>query len=134
MRRPAPQRDIPPPLELECLKVLWDLGEGTVREVRQALLESRGLAYTTVLTLLDRLAKRGTVTRRKQGRYFIYVPKLSREAMQQRAVKELVDGLFAGSREALRTHLRITGDGAPVQEVGMLPSEMKIVPASRRGG
>ena len=123
MRRPAPQRDIPPPLELECLKVLWDLGEGTVREVRQALSESRGLAYTTVLTLLDRLEKRGSVTRRKYGRYFIYTPKLSREAMQKHGVQELVDGFFGGSREALMNYLRAAEHGAPPREVGMLPSE-----------
>ena len=119
MRRPAPQREIPPPLELECLKVLWDLGEGTVRDVRQAMMESRGLAYTTVLTLLDRLEKRGSVTRRKHGRYFIYVPKLTREAMQQHAVKEVVDGFFAGSREALGTYLR---------------TEQKTLPPPRAGG
>jgi BlaI family penicillinase repressor len=106
MRRPAPQREIPPPLELECLKALWDLSEGSVHHVRQALMESRGLAYTTVLTLLDRLAKRGSVTRRKHGRYFIYTPKLTREMMQQHAVKELTDGFFAGSREALLDYLR----------------------------
>ena len=108
MRRPAPQREIPPPLELECLKVLWDLGEGKVYDVRRELMRSRDLAYTTVLTLLDRLEKRGSVTRRKSGRYFIYAPKLTREAMQKHAVKELVDGFFGGSRESLITFLRET--------------------------
>ena len=38
MRRPAPQRDMPPPLELECLKALWGIGEGTVRDVRHVIL------------------------------------------------------------------------------------------------
>jgi predicted transcriptional regulator len=117
MRRPAPQREIPPPLELECLKVLWNLGEGTVREVRQALMESRGLAYTTVLTLLDRLAKRGSATRRKHGRYFVYVPKLTRETMRNYAVKELADGFFDGSREALLKYLR-TPEADPHPEGG----------------
>ncbi len=59
MRRPAPPRDIPPPLELECLKALWKLGEGSVKDVRDDLAASRNLAYTTVMTLLDRLVKQG---------------------------------------------------------------------------
>jgi predicted transcriptional regulator len=112
MRRPASQRDIPPPLELECLKVLWDLGEAKVEDVRQALLVSRGLAYTTVLTLLDRLAKRGIAARRKHGRYFIYAPNVSRETMQKHAVKELLDGFFLGSRQALLNYLR-AAESAP---------------------
>ena len=73
MRRPAPPRDIPPPLELECLKALWGLGEGTVRDVRQILVGNRNLAYTTVMTVLDRLEKRGGVSRRKNGRSFVFI-------------------------------------------------------------
>jgi len=99
MRRPAPSRDIPPPLELECLKALWGLGRGRVRAVRQALAGERKLAYTTVMTVLDRLEKRGGVTRHKQGRAFIYQPKVSRQAMRQFAVKKLVDGFFDGSED-----------------------------------
>jgi predicted transcriptional regulator len=77
MRRAAPQRDMPPPLELECLKALWGIGEGTVRDVRDVMVGNRNLAYTTVMTVLDRLEKRGGVSRKKQGRSFVYVPKLS---------------------------------------------------------
>ena len=106
MRRPAPPRDIPPPLELECLKALWGMGEGSVRDVRQVLVGNRDLAYTTVLTVLDRLEKRGGVTRRKQGRSFIYAPKVSRETIQGLALKELVYGFFDGSEAALLTYLR----------------------------
>jgi len=105
MRRPGPPRDIPPPLELECLKVLWGLGEGSVRDVRQVLVGNRNLAYTTVMTVLERLEKRGGVTRRKQGRSFIYVPKVSQDALRQLAVKELVDAFFEGSEAALRLYL-----------------------------
>jgi predicted transcriptional regulator len=106
MRRPAPPRDIPPPLELECLKALWGLGHGSVRDVRQVLVGNRNLAYTTVMTVLDRLEKRGGVTRHKEGRAFIYKPKVSREAMRQFAVKELVDAFFDGSENALMKYLR----------------------------
>jgi BlaI family transcriptional regulator, penicillinase repressor len=106
MRRPAPQRDMPPPLELECLKALWGIGEGTVRDVRHVMVGNRNLAYTTVMTVLDRLEKRGGVSRRKQGRSFIYMPKLSREELRRFAVKEVVDRFFEGSEEALARFLK----------------------------
>jgi BlaI family transcriptional regulator, penicillinase repressor len=105
MRRPAPPRDIPPPLELECLKALWELGEGSVREVRQVIGGNRDLAYTTVMTLLERLEKRGGATRRKQGRHFVYTPQVSRETLRGCAVKELIDTFFDGSEDVLRDHL-----------------------------
>src|ERR1700684_2251836 len=100
MRRPAAQREMPPPLELECLRALWGIGEGTVRDVRHVMVGNRNLAYTTVMTVLDRLEKRGGVSRRKQGRSFVYVPKLSREELRRFAVKEVVDRFFEGSPEA----------------------------------
>ena len=57
----------PSPLELEALKVLWTLGSGTVADVRDALEPQRELAYTTVLTLLDRLAGKGAVREGEAG-------------------------------------------------------------------
>jgi predicted transcriptional regulator len=126
MRRPAPSRDIPPPLELECLKALWVLGHGRVRDVREALAEAdRPLAYTTVMTLLARLEKRGGVTRHKQGRAFVYEPKVSRQALRQCAVRELIDGYFDGSEEALIEYLVDVGmdmDATPL-EPGREPSK-----------
>jgi BlaI family transcriptional regulator, penicillinase repressor len=101
----ASQREIPPPLELECLKALWVLGEGTVRDVREILVGNRKLAYTTVMTVLDRLEKRGGVSRRKNGRSFLYQPRATQEALRRYAVKELVDQFFGGSEDALRQYL-----------------------------
>ena len=106
MRKPAGPREIPPPLEMECLKALWDLGEANVHQVREHLAASRPLAYTTVMTLLERLAKRGRAARRKLGRGFVYKPEVTREAMQTLAVQTLATTLFEGSVEALMNHLR----------------------------
>lgn len=106
MRRPGPPRDIPPPLELECLKALWKLREGNVKDVRQQLTRSRNLAYTTVMTVLERLARKGGVTRRKVGRSFLYAPVLNQETLRRFAVKALVDGFFDGSQDALLEYLR----------------------------
>lgn len=105
MRRAAPPREIPPPLELECLKVLWKLGQGSVRDVRHELAEDRKLAYTTVMTVLDRLEKRGAVTRQKRGRAFVYEPKLTRDALRQFAVKSLLEAFFDGSGQQLIDYL-----------------------------
>jgi len=111
MRRPAPPREIPPPLELECLKALWNLGEANVKDVRQALAASRKLAYTTVMTVLDRLARKGAAERRKVGRSFVYMPALSRDVLRRAAVRELVDSFFDGSPEKLLAFLQ----GAPAE-------------------
>jgi predicted transcriptional regulator len=96
---------MPPPLELECLAALWSIGEGTVRDVRQVL-ANRNFAYTTVMTVLSRLEKRGAVSRRKKGRSFVYIPRVSREELRRVAVEEVVDRFFDGSEEALVGFLR----------------------------
>jgi predicted transcriptional regulator len=111
-------RDIPPPLELECLKALWRLGEGNVKDVRRELTARRNLAYTTVMTVLDRLAKKGCVVRRKVGRSFLYSPVLERDNLRKLAIRDLVECFFDGSEDALLNYLR-DGDvrAAAVPEV-----------------
>ena len=98
-------RDIPPPLELECLRALWTLGEGNVKEVRHAIAANRSLAYTTVMTVLDRLARKGGVARRKVGRSFVYAPVLSRESLRRLAIRDLVERFFDGSEDSLIDYL-----------------------------
>ncbi len=93
------------PLELECLSVLWPMGEGTVRDIHRTLLASRPRAYTTVLTIMDRLAQKGIVARRKVGRAFHYRAMLSAEEARLKAVEKIVEGFFDGSSEALAAHL-----------------------------
>jgi predicted transcriptional regulator len=113
MRRPAPPREIPPPLELECLKVLWKLGEGSVKDVRAELAPSRNLAYTTVMTLMDRLVKKGRASRRKSGRMFVYTPVLPQDQARRAAVQELVETHFGGSLENLLEFLRGAQPSSP---------------------
>ena len=107
---PKTPRDVPPPLELECLKALWSLHEGNVRDVQQVVAQTRPLAYTTIMTVLDRLVRKGKLKRRKQGRAFLYSPETSRDVMRRAAIQELLDGFFDGSQEALLVFLK---DGAP---------------------
>jgi predicted transcriptional regulator len=93
------------PLELECLSVLWPLGEGTVREIHRQLATSRPRAYTTIMTIMDRLAHKGIVTRRRVGRAYRYQANLSADEARVSAIEKIVTGFFHGSAEALAAHL-----------------------------
>ncbi len=93
------------PLELECMNTLWPLGEATVRQIQQALMPSCPRAYTTIMTIMDRLARKAVVTRRKVGRAYLYRPNLTAEEARAHAVKQVVEGFFEGSAEALAAHL-----------------------------
>ena len=115
-------RDIPPPLELQCLKALWTLGEGNVKDVRRAITGNRNLAYTTVMTVLDRLARKGGVARRKVGRAFVYAPVLRRENLRRLAIQDLVDRFFDGSEDALMDYLKNAGP----QENAAAPADDEI--------
>lgn len=107
-------REIPPPLELQCLKALWTLREANVKDVRELLGQDRPLAYTTVMTLLDRLVRKGGASRRKVGRSFVYTPVLDRESLRRLAVRQLTDCFFDGSADALILYLRQEDHAAPL--------------------
>jgi len=98
-------RDIPPPLEMLCLKAMWSLGEGNVKDVKEVVGRTRTLAYTTIMTVLDRLVRKGKLARQKAGRAYVYSLKASRESMRRAAVRELVDGFFDGSEQELMRFL-----------------------------
>jgi predicted transcriptional regulator len=80
------------------MEILWAQGEGSVHDVSQRL--RRPLAYTTVMTTLDRLFKKGFLNRRKPERAFLYAPRLSRREWERKRADELVAGFLAGSRPA----------------------------------
>jgi predicted transcriptional regulator len=103
----AKEREVPPPLEMACLNALWELGEGNVEEVRVCVSRARPLAYTTVLTLLDRLSRRGAVSRRKEGRGFRYQPSIDRDKLRRLALSQFLDHHFGGSLANLRLFLEV---------------------------
>jgi len=89
-------------LELNVMDILWDRGRSNVRDVVERV--GRPLAYTTVMTTLDRLFKKGFLNREKVQRAFVYVPRLSREEWEQERAGVLVAGFLQGpepSRELL---------------------------------
>ena len=100
--RPPLERTALGPLEISIMNVLWERGESNVREVMEQL--DRGLAYTTVMTTLDRLFKKGLLDRHKLHRSFVYLAKYSHRAWQEKRAGELVADFLAGpepSRELL---------------------------------
>jgi predicted transcriptional regulator len=110
-RGPGPRHSILDlaPLELECMSVLWPLGEGTVRDIHRQLAASRPRAYTTIMTIMDRLAHKGIVARRRVGRAYRYQANLSVDEARVSAIEKIVTGFFAGSAEALAAHLAASG-------------------------
>jgi BlaI family transcriptional regulator, penicillinase repressor len=94
------------PLELECMNMLWPLGEATVREIRDRLIPRRARAYTTIMTIMDRLARKGVVERRKAGRAYVYRARLAAEDARSQALAQILDNFFGGSKEALLAQLQ----------------------------
>ncbi len=117
------------PLELDCLSVLWPMGEGTVRDIREALRVSRPRAYTTIMTIMDRMAQKGIVSRRKAGRAWMYLPNCSAGEARERAVRRLVEHFFAGSEEALKAQLR--GEGGAEKAFAALRHVSEPTPMRR---
>ncbi|MFZ0640536.1 MAG: BlaI/MecI/CopY family transcriptional regulator [Candidatus Acidiferrales bacterium] len=98
------------PLELECMTTLWLLREGTVREIRDALAARRPRAYTTIMTIMDRLARKQIVARHRVGRAWCYQANLSRQEARAHAIAQVVESFFGGSAEELLEHVStITG-------------------------
>jgi predicted transcriptional regulator len=89
------------PLELDCMNALWPMGEGTVREIRDRIAPHRPRAYTTIMTIMDRLARKGIVERRKAGRAYRYRPNLTAEEARAHALGQVLDGFFGGSAQAV---------------------------------
>ncbi|MEJ2190462.1 MAG: BlaI/MecI/CopY family transcriptional regulator [Acidobacteriota bacterium] len=87
------------------MQVLWERKAATVAEVHQALLPARGLAPTTIATMLRKMEGKGVVSHRVEGRHFVYQPTVSEEEIQSSMLGELLDRLFAGDPAALVAHL-----------------------------
>jgi predicted transcriptional regulator len=115
-RIPPPRRSVLDlaPLELDCMNTLWPVGEATVREIRDLLAPRRPRAYTTIMTIMDRLARKGIVERKKVGRAYIYRPNLTAEEARSQALGQVVENYFGGSKEALIAQLGRPGPSPKV--------------------
>ena len=78
--------------EIDVLKVLWEIGSGSVREVQDRLAPELGLAFNTVQTLLRNMEEKGLVGHKADGRTFIYFPRHTREQVTSRFLAKVFDG------------------------------------------
>lgn len=90
-------------LEKPVMDVLWDRGEVTGREVFEEIGRGRALAFTTILTVLDRLLKKGLIQRTKQGKVFVYTPAMSRDAFVRQVSQEVLQGIMDISASSAAT-------------------------------
>jgi len=86
-------------LEAEVMNLLWQRPNQTVVEVEERLRRKRQIAHTTVLTTLDRMHRKGLLTREKQGKAFVYAPSYSREQFEQGLAQEVLGALLGGMSE-----------------------------------
>ena len=91
----------PTDAELSILRVLWERGPSTVRQVHEVLSRERPAAYTTALKLLQIMTEKGLVRRDDSDRTHIYHPRLSEEQTQRQLVRDLLDRAFGGSASKL---------------------------------
>ncbi|HEY1205586.1 MAG: BlaI/MecI/CopY family transcriptional regulator [Bryobacteraceae bacterium] len=98
-------RPVPTGLELEILKVIWQRGQATVREVYNDLLKQRKIAYTTVLTMMGILEHKGHLKKERGERAYVYRSSQPEAQVKNRMVKEFVDRVFNGSAQPLLVHL-----------------------------
>lgn len=108
-----PERHEITELQLAILRLLWERGEATVAELWEALHDERGLAQTTVATLVARLQRRGIVARRTRDRQYVYRATITEADVQHSMVSELTERLFAGDTAALVSHLISASDMSP---------------------
>ena len=94
-----------PELELEVMKILWRMRSATVGDVHEDMAPRRPLAYTTVMTVMDRLFKKGTLRREKRSRAHVYEPTITNSEAQAAAVDALLVSFFGGSSQRLRSYL-----------------------------
>ena len=102
MRKPEPTLTLQ---ELAIMKVVWRLGPATVRDVYEALLESRHIAYTTVMTMMNILGTKGYLKKEKHDRAYRYRPARPEHAVISSMVREFVNRVFDGAPRPLLLHL-----------------------------
>lgn len=114
-KEPMPRKKEKPlgNLELKVMSVVWDLQKATVREVRNALPGRKSLAYTTVLSVMQVLEKKGFLRHETLDRRYVYYPKVSREEVVKSNIKHLANRLFDGSAELLVVNVLESQDLSP---------------------
>ena len=114
MKRETPKP--PTASELEILRVLWERGPSTVKDVHETLSASRPVGYTTVLKLLQIMTVKGTVSRNERDRAHVYVACQPAERTKRQIAGEMLDKVFGGSASELVLHA-LSGQKASHEEI-----------------
>lgn len=117
-------------LEREVLNEVWRRGEASVRQVQHEL-EDR-VAYTTLMTTLDRLYKKGLLTRRKSGRAFLYSPRISPEEFEKGVAEDIIDGLLSRRTARVEPVLACFVDAVSERDLELLDELDRLVQEKRR--
>lgn len=116
-------------LEAEIMECMWDQGPATVRTVHQCLQENRDIAYTTVMTVMTRLAEKGLLGRSQEGRAYIYSPAQSRDAFCTGVIRNVMDGLLGQKGGPVLAHFV---DNLAEEDEGELDILAEIIERKRR--
>ncbi|MHC4187338.1 MAG: BlaI/MecI/CopY family transcriptional regulator [Planctomycetota bacterium] len=92
-------------LQRAAMEIVWELGEASVHEVRDRLKREKKLAYTTVLTAMQKLEKAGWLQHKNKGKVYIYFPTRSREEAGARSVRKFIERMFEGDAVLMFQHL-----------------------------
>lgn len=117
-------------LEREVLEETWRRGEVSVGEVHQSFGER--FAYTTLMTTLDRLFKKHILSRRKEGRAFLYSPRISREEFERHVAEDIIDGLLDGDTGGAEPLLACIVDTVSERDRELLDTLYRLVQEKRR--
>lgn len=126
MRMPKPRSDVLTEAEQRVMRVIWEKGEASVREVTDALEATYPVAYNTVLTILRILTDKDYVVPRQDGRAFIYRPAVTRAEARSRALRKMVSTFFEGSPTELAQHL-IRTENLSANELQALKDELDLM-------
>ena len=110
--------------ELEIMKIVWERERATVRDVYEALLERRKVAYTTVMTMMKILEQKGFLKKSQEERAFVYRPAQPQRLVVGAMVREFVNRVFNGSAEPLLVHL--------VEEHHLSPKDLEEIARLRK--
>jgi BlaI family transcriptional regulator, penicillinase repressor len=116
-----PAKSVPTDQELEILKVIWQLGPSSVREVHEEMLKHRKIAYTTVLTMMGILERKGHLKKTAGERAYLYRSAKPQAQVTAGMVKEFVNRVFNGSTKPLLVHL-VEHRGVSSEELAELQS------------
>jgi predicted transcriptional regulator len=105
--------------ELEIMKVVWELQNATVRDVYEALLRRRKIAYTTVMTMMNILEEKGYLKKRAGDKAYVYRPAQAKARVIRAMVQEFVARVFNGSAEPLMVQL--------VRDRSLSPEELEKI-------